>query len=310
MRILITGGAGFQGSHLAERLLDAGHKVTLLNTYSQQAERNISGCVEMLAAVWGSVTDAEVVEKTLREQAVVFHMAARVSVDESIETPESFLNVNVMGMYNVLEAAKKHGVRVIFASTCEVYGYAGDGLASETSELRPHSPYAASKAGADRLCFAYWMTHGLNVTVVRPCNIYGPRQRSGRSGAVIPRFVDRALSGEPLTVFGTGQQRREYMHVNDLVDAYHLVLDKNPDQGEAINLGTGETPSIREIAEFVAQKLDARVEYGPGRPGEVEGFNLDTSRSRLLGFEPRVPFWDGLDEYIRLRTADNERNAV
>jgi dTDP-glucose 4,6-dehydratase len=301
MRVLITGGAGFQGSHLAEHLLSLGHQITILNTFSEEAVHNVSSIAQEVPIVWGSVTDPEIVEKTVRGQQVIVHMAARINVDESVNAPSSFLAVNVMGSYNVLEAVRKHGGRLIYASSCEVYGSVPEKDLSETAELRPHSPYAASKAAADRLCFAYFKTYGMDITIVRACNIYGPRQKGGKGGAVIPIFVERALAKQPLVVFGTGQQRREYMHVDDLVAAYGLVLEKTDLQGEGINFGTGETPSIGEIAEFVAHRLSACVEYGAFRPGEVQRFALDSTKARQLGFVPRVLFWRGLEGYIQWR---------
>lgn len=301
MRILITGGAGFQGSHLAEGCLRQGHEVSILNTFSQRSLDNVSKLLKDANIVWGSITDPEIVEKTVRQQDVVIHMAARINVDESIQNPLSFLAANVTGTCNMLEAVRKFGSRMIHASSTEVYGSAGGGAIKETSEMRPYSPYAASKSAADRFCFSYVKTYDIDVTIVRPCNLFGPRQKSGAGGAVIPIFVDRASSGQPLTVFGSGEQRREYMHVDDLVDAYLFVLGRDDLKGEALNFGTGETPSIKEIAHFVAGKFDSKVEHGPGRLGEIDVMKLDSSKAKGLGFMPKVHFWDGLDRYIQWR---------
>ena len=299
MRVLVTGGAGFQGSHVVEQCLRAGHRVTVLNTFSEEAEGNIKSFAKDVSVVWGSVTDQEVVVKSVRDHDAVIHLAARINVDESIHSPYDFLFVNVTGTYNVLEAVKKYGTRLIYASSCEVYGDATSITPlTETADLRPHSPYAASKAAADRLCFAYWKTYGVNVTIVRPCNIYGPRQKGGQGGAVIPIFVERALGHQPLIVYGTGEQRREYMYVDDLVATYMLALERNDLEGEVINAGTGESPSIQEIAAFIAKRLETTIEHGPGRSGEVMGFSLDSSKARELGFSPRLTFWEGLERYI------------
>ena len=298
MRILVTGGAGFQGSHLAEKWSGDEHHVTVLNTYSVEAEENISGFADDVSIVWGTVTDPEIVEKTVRGQDVVVHLAARINVDESIDEPGKFVEVNVRGTANVLEAVRRSGARMILASSCEVYGFASGYLVTESAEMRPHSPYAASKAGADRLAFAYHKSYGLDVTMIRPCNIYGGRQKSGRGGAVIPIFVQRAISGMPMTLFGSGDQRREYMHVKDLVAAYDLVLKSSDLGGAALNVGSGEMPSIKEIAEFVTEKTAASIISGPARPGEVEGFTLDSTRINKLGFSPKIGFWDGLASYI------------
>ena len=298
MRVLITGGAGFQGSHLTERLVRDGHAVTVLSTLSDLSQRNIAPFANDVSLVWGSVTDAEIVDKTVRDQDAVVHMAARVNVDESIDSPIVFLAVNVIGTYNVLEAARKAGTRVVLASTCEVYGSSNPSPLTECADLRPHSPYAASKAGADRLCYAYHKTYGINVTVVRPCNIYGERQKSGRGGAVIPIFVSLAAQGKPLTVFGTGEQRREYMHVSDVVAAYELVLGRDDLAGEVVNFGSGETASVKELAEFISKRTGVETQYQAARPGEVPGFELDSSYARRLGFAPKVRFWDGLARYL------------
>lgn len=301
MRIMITGGAGFQGSHIAESLLEEGHQITILNTYSQDSVKNISQIDNRISVVWGSITDEEIVRKTTREHDAIIHLAALIHVDQSVQSPGSFIDVNIKGTYNILEAVREYGNRLIFSSSCEVYGATKSGLTYESAELNPHSPYAASKAGADRMCFAYWKTYGLDVTIVRPCNIYGPRQKSGKGGAVIPIFVDLALSGKPLTVFGSGEQTREYMHVNDLNQAYKLVLANSNLQGEVLNFGTSETPSIKDIANFIAAKIGTNVVYGNARPGEVSGFKLSSEKAIALGFKPDIPFWKGLDEYIKYR---------
>ena len=304
MRVLITGGGGFQGSHLAERLLRGGREVTVLSTISEESERNIAGFKDDASIVWGSITDAEIVEKTVRGQDAVVHMAARVNVDESIQSPISFLTVNVLGTHNVLEAVRRVGTRIIYASTCEVYGSSNPPPLSERSDLRPHSPYAASKAGADRLCYAYHKTYGTDVTIVRPCNIYGERQKSGPGGAVIPIFASLAAQGSALTVFGTGEQRREYMHVSDVVAAYDMILGRDDLKGEVVNVGTGETVSIREIAEFIAARAGVEVRCQPARPGEVPRFKLDSSFARKLGFAPKVKFMDGLARYLEWVSAN------
>lgn len=301
MRVVITGGAGFQGSHLAEGCLKAGHEVTILNTFSEVSLDNINGFADDVNVVWGSITDPEIVEKTVRRQDVVIHMAARINVDESISTPLSSVSVNVIGTCNILEAAKEHDVRLIFASSTEVYGSTSQKDANEKSEMRPHSPYAASKTAADRMCYAYGKTYGQDITIMRACNLFGPRQKSGKGGAVIPIFVERALSGEPLIVNGSGEQRREYMHVSDLVQAYLLVLGRDDLSGETLNIGTKETPSIKEIAYFIAENLGSSVEFGPSRQGEVDVLRLDSTKGRSLGIKPQISFWDGLRQYIEWR---------
>ena len=300
MRLLVTGGAGFQGRQLVAHWLQAGHEVTVLNTYSEAAERAAADLARDARLVWGSVTDKEIVHKTARGQDVVVHLAARISVDESIADPAAILSVNVMGTFNVLEAVRGEGARMIYASSCEAYGYAKPPV-TEQSELRPHSPYAASKAAADRLCYAYYKTYGVDVTILRPCNIYGEGQKADRGGAVIPTMVGRGLAGQPIMLAGDGSQRREYMHVSDLVAAYDLFLNATGHGGEIFNVGTGETISIKDIADVVSAKLGVPVEHHEARPGEVLGFGLESSKARALGFSPQVGFEDGLSRYIEWR---------
>ena len=298
MRILITGGAGFQGSHLAEKWAGDGHEVTILNTYSAEADNNIAELSHNVVVVWGSVTDREIVEKTVRGQDVVAHLAASINVDESLVRPISYLDVNVGGTVNVLEAIRATGARLIYASSCEVYGHALTSPVAEHAELRPYSPYAASKAAADRMCFAYCHSFGIDATIVRPSNVYGNRQKSGRSGAVVARFARLAMASEDLTVYGSGEQRREYINVQDLVSAYDLILHRTDLTGLSLNVGTGDTPSIMEIARFVSRNFGVSVRNGPARPGEVPGFELDSSLIKGFGFQAKIGFWDGMAEYL------------
>jgi dTDP-glucose 4,6-dehydratase len=303
MKILIIGGAGFQGSHMVEKWLAAGHDLTVLNTWSERSESNMKPFAGDIKLVWGSITDPEIVNKTVREHEVVVQLAARVNVDESINQPGMVTMVNVMGTHHILEACKAHGARLIHGSSCEVYGSAKPLPVTENSALMPHSPYAASKAGADRLCYAYYETFGMDVSVMRPCNIYGERQKEGVGGAVISIFTRLALEGKPLKVFGDGLQTREYMHVKDVVDAYDIVLNRNDVAGQTFNAGTGETISIKDIANFVASRTGVAVEHAAPRAGEVPEFMLDSSKIRALGFEPKIKFWDGIERYVEWRKA-------
>ena len=299
MKILVTGGTGFQGSHLVRHLLKQGHDITILNTWSDRSQANLEDIKDDARIIWGSITDKEIVDKSVRDQDVVFNLAARVNVDESIEDPLSYIEVNVKGTYNILEAVTKQEKRLIHASTCEVYGAPlGNGILDEHAELRPHSPYAASKAGADRLCFAYYKTYGTNVTIVRPFNIFGERQKEGPGGALIAIFTRLALEGKPLRVFGSGDQTRDYLHINDLVKAYELVFTRNGLAGEVINFGTGIETSIKDIAEYIGKALNAEVQYVESRRGEVKHFGANCGKAEKLGFKPEVDIWEGIDQYI------------
>lgn len=303
MDILITGGAGFQGTHLAEKLLALGHDVTVLNTLTPQSRRNeqyLNGC----HIIWGSVTDREVTEKAMRGKDVVFHLGARVNVDESIAYPWEAIDVNIRGTFNVLESARKIGARMILTSSCEVYGLPEQAPVAENAELRPMSPYAASKAAADRLCFAYAQTYKVPVTIARFFNIFGERQKEGAFGAVIPIFVAKALRNEPITVFGDGAQTRDYVHISDVVRAYEMLLIHPELSGEVINFGSGVATRIKDIAEHIAKRMGAKVVYTDGRPGEASNMIADYSKAtRLLGWKPTVNIFDGIDRYIVWRKA-------
>ena len=302
MKILITGGSGFQGSHLAESLAKKGHKVTVINTFSEEKLKNMTNFGDDIRVVFGSVTDPVLVEKTVLGHDVVFHLAANINVDHSLRDPRSFLEVNVMGTFNILEAVRQSGARLIHASTCEVYGDGHDlkeeELLDETSEMRPNSPYAASKAGADRLCHLYYKSYGVDVTIVRPFNIFGERQKSGTFGALIPILVRKAMAGEQLTVFGDGSATRDYLYVADLVSAYELVMETEGLSGKAINFASGTNTSVKDIANYIAKKFAGEVKHGPARPGEVTRFPADITLAKSIGFETKVDIWEGIDRYI------------
>lgn len=303
MNILITGGAGFQGSHLANYLVENGHVVSVLNTQSEVAERNVTQMDDRIKVVYGSVTDMSVVDELVEGTDVVFHLAAKINVDESLIDPAKYMENNVMpGTYNVLEAVRKHKPRLIYASTCEVYGdghdLKEDQLLDESATLKPNSPYAASKAAADRLCHAYHRSYDLDITIVRPFNIFGERQKSGTFGALIPILVRKAMTGDKLTIFGDGKSTRDYLNIDDLVTAYQIVLDRDDLKGMTVNFASGLNTSVKDIAEYIAKKLGAEIEYGPARPGEVSRFPADISLAKNIGFEPKVSIWEGIDRYI------------
>jgi len=259
--------------------------------------------------IWGSITDKELVDKSVRGHETVIHMAARINVDESLKDPLAFFYSNILGASNILEAVKNYGSRLIFVSTCEVYGDGHDlkdgELLGESAELKPNSPYAASKASADRICYAYFRSFGLDVTIVRPFNIYGERQKSGLFGALIPILTAKALKGENLTVFGEGSATRDYTHVSDIVRAYNLVLENSSLKGKAINFASGRNTRIKDIAEYIAKKFGVQVVHGPPRSGEVMRFPADISFARSLGYVPKISIWEGIDRY--LKWAKNEQ---
>ncbi|MEK7180174.1 MAG: NAD-dependent epimerase/dehydratase family protein [Patescibacteria group bacterium] len=302
MKILITGGGGFQGSHLAEFFLQNGHSVSVLNTYSEISRANLSNVLDKVNLIWGSVTDKEIVDKSVRGHDVVFHMAARINVDESLQDPLAFFQVNILGTYNVLEAIRKYKNRLILISTCEVYGDGhtikeGERL-NEGAELKPNSPYAASKAAADRISYSYFKSFDLDITIIRPFNLYGERQKSGLFGALIPIMVGKAMRGEDLTVFGDGSAKRDYCYISDIIEAYNLVFNSNQLKGKTINFASGQDTAVKDIVEHIAKKFNVKIVHGEARRGEVMRFPADISLAKSLGFSPKVSIWEGIDRYI------------
>lgn len=315
MKILITGGCGFQGANLTRAMLDRGDRVTILSTFSDRSQQNIERFgLQDATVVWGSITDTDSVEKVVRDHDLVFHLAANIHVDESIAEPLKYYTTNVLGTYNVVEHCRRERIPLIHIATCEVYG--GCDLCDrpngpsgcrqvirESCPLKPQSPYAASKAGADLLAFAHRVTYDQRILILRPGNIYGPGQRYGTRGAVIPIFVGKALRGDPLTIHGDGSQGRDFIYVKDLVRAYLLLAERflrDEIHHPVVNIGTGHDISVAKIAQQVIAMTGNRsaIVCGPERPGKVQTFRLDNTILDELGFEFAYTFEQGLQEYI------------
>jgi dTDP-glucose 4,6-dehydratase len=311
MKILVTGGGGFQGSHLVESLVKAGHHVSVLNTYSEISKANLANVADKITIIWGSVTDKEIADKSVRGHDAVFHLAAHINVDESLKDPEVFVRANIFGTYNLLEAARKHDSRFILTSSCEVYGDGHDlkpgEKLSESSELKPNSPYAASKAAADRLAYSYYKSFGTDVTILRPFNLFGERQKSGTWGALIPILTAKAMRGDDLVIFGDGQSERDYTHVSDIVKAYHLVLNNKNLKGKTVNFASGKNTKVADIADYIAKKFKVKIVHAPARTGEVQRFPADITFAKSLGYSPKVEIWEGIDRYIKWAKAQKKR---
>ncbi|HEX9122331.1 MAG TPA: dTDP-glucose 4,6-dehydratase [Actinomycetota bacterium] len=296
--VLVTGGAGFIGSHLVDRLLDdPGVHVTVLDRLSIGGRReNLASHEEdpRFRFVLGDVNDDELVDGLVREAGAVVHCAAETHVDRSIADPREFLVTNLLGTQTVLEACRRHATRLLMVSTDEVYGAnAPDGEPfAEDEALRPRSPYAASKAGADLLCHAYHATYGVNVTVVRGTNAFGPRQLE----RVVPTYALAALRGMPVPVYGQGEQRREFLYVTDWVGAAKIVLDRG-EPGVVYNIGGGTELANLELAKRICALAGAAgslVTFVPDRPGHDFRYGVRPDRLRALGWAPAVPFDDAL----------------
>lgn len=303
MRVAVTGGAGFQGSHLVEALLARGDEVTVLNTLSKHSQANVGLFKGAANVVWGSITDRQVVSKTLREHDLVFHLAANIHVDESIADPRSYYETNVLGTANVVETCVKDHTPLIHVSSCEVYGYSAEPCTEDTP-LRPRSPYAASKAGAECLARAHAITYGSPVLILRPTNVFGTRQRGGVRGAVIPRFASLASRGLPLTLYGDGSQRRDFIGIATLAEAYLFLADSfvaDADTPPVINIGTASNCTIAHLAERANAFFNnpSPIATLPPRAGEVQSFTVSNGLLRNYGFEVTSSLDDELIEYFR-----------
>ncbi len=303
MRLLVTGGAGFIGSNFARLAVGRGHDVVVLDklTYAGNLEtlRDLLDAGRV-AFVRGDVCDPTAVSGAIRGCDAVVHLAAETHVDRSIVEAGDFVRTDVLGTHVVLEAARREGVdRIIHVSTDEVYGASGPRPSREDSPLNPRSPYAASKAGADRLAYAYHATYGLPVVITRCVNNYGPYQHPEKA---VPLFAVCALVGHPLPVYGTGRNRREWIHVEDHCEALLALLRKRGIEGETFNVGTGERRSTIQIAQAVVEALGrprSLIGRVADRPGHVQSHAVDSGRLRRAGWRPRRSLGPGLPKAAR-----------
>ena len=297
MRVLVTGGAGFIGSHFAKRLAAAGDDVVVLDKLTYSGNRaNLAGSdVELVV---GDICDADAVAAAADGCDAVVNFAAETHVDRSILGAAEFIETDVLGTYVLLNWARDAGVRLVQVSTDEVYGDVPPGVSSkEDDPLRPSSPYAASKAGGDLQVLAAVRTYGVDAVITRGSNTYGPNQYPEK---VIPLFVTNALDGEPLPLYGDGRQTRDWLHVEDHCAAVELVLREGR-AGEVYNVGAGEEIENRELTRRILELTGADeslVRRVDDRPGHDRRYSLDTSKLRALGWSPARRLADGLPDTV------------
>jgi dTDP-glucose 4,6-dehydratase len=307
-RVLVTGGAGFISSNFIRHLLaKTPYEVVSLDalTYAGNLE-NLADVMshERLSFVRGDICDSELVADVVAEVDVIVNAAAESHVAKSIaEGGREFVETNVEGTRILLDAIRESPVeRFILISSSEVYGTAVTAPMDEEHPLNPRSPYAATKAGADRLAYSYFVTYGLPIVIVRPFNNYGPRQHPEK---VIPRFVTQALDDEPLTIHGDGHASRDWLYVDDDAEAIEAIIAAPLDAvaGEVLNVATGIDTSIVEIADLVLEELGKPPSlkvHTEDRPGQVaRNIGANEKAKRLLGWEPQVSFDEGLERTTR-----------
>ena len=318
MRALITGGAGFIGSHLADYLLDRDDQVILLDDLSTGRLANISHLNGRADAefVLGSILNADLVDNVVSRVDTIFHLAAAVGVNLIVEKPLESLMTNIRGTETVVEKAHKHGKRILVMSTSEIYGKNTSDSLSEGddrilgSPLKSRWSYSEAKAIDEILAYTYWREKGLETVIVRLFNTVGPRQ-TGSYGMVVPRFVGQALRNEPITIFGDGTQTRCFCHVSDVVKGL-VALSEHPEAfGKVFNLGGGEEVSIKELAERVIELAGSQssLEFLPYDVAYEAGFEdmerrvPNTERARqLVGFKPST----SLDDIVRSVIEDQQ----
>jgi dTDP-glucose 4,6-dehydratase len=293
MRVLVTGGAGFIGSHFAKRLAAAGEDVVVLDKLAYSGNRaNLEGAqVEFVA---GDIADPGAVAQAAEGCDAIVNFAAETHVDRSIFGATEFIETDVLGTYVLLAWVREHGVRFVQVSTDEVYGDVPEGASSrEDDPLRPSSPYSASKAGGDLQVVAAVRTYGVNASITRGSNTYGPNQYPEK---IIPLFITNALDGEPLPVYGDGRQTRDWLHVDDHCSGIELVL-REGEAGGIYNVGGGEEVENRDLTARILELTEADeslVRHVEDRPGHDRRYSLETTKLRALGWAPAHTLADGL----------------
>jgi dTDP-glucose 4,6-dehydratase len=306
-RVLVTGGAGFISSNVVRHLLgETAHEVVSLDalTYAGNIE-NLADVLahERLSFVEGDIRDAELVREVVAGVDVIVNAAAESHVEKSIlEGASEFVTTNVEGTQILLDAVRETPVeRFVLISSSEVYGTAERAQMDEEHPLNPRSPYAATKAGADRLAYAYAVTYGLPIVILRPFNNYGPRQHPEK---LVPRFITSALEDEPLTVHGDGSASRDWLYVDDDAEAIQAAIEADLDvvAGEVINIATGVDLNVSEVADLVLEavgKPSSLKLHVDERPGQVQRHIGSTDRAaRLLGWTARTSFETGLERTV------------
>jgi UDP-glucose 4-epimerase len=291
--VLVTGGAGFIGSHIARALADD-NEVRVLDDLSRGDPENVPRGADLLI---GDVADGDDLDEAIAGVDLVFHEAALVSVARSVEVPRETEAQNADATLHVLEAARRRDARVVLASSAAVYGHPEQVPIPESHPTAPTSPYGVSKLAADHYTRLYASLYGLPTVALRYFNVYGPGQPGGDYSGVVSVFLDQARRGAPISVDGDGEQTRDFVHVRDVVGA-NLAAATTDAVGEAFNVGTGDAVTIRELAELIRETVgdDVPVVHTDPRPGDIRHSRADTTAAReRLGYEPSVPLGVGLE---------------
>jgi nucleoside-diphosphate-sugar epimerase len=297
MQFLVTGGAGFIGSNIVKRLLELGHTPVVYDALSSGYRENLLPDVPFIQA---DVRDGDLLRRAAKGCEAILHLAASVGNKRSIDHPLEDAAINVLGTLNVLEAARNNGINnVVFSSSAGIFGELKTLPIAEDHPQEPDSPYGASKLAAEKMCLVYNKLYGMHNVCLRYFNVFGPQQRYDAYGNVIPIFADRVLRRMPLTIYGDGEQTRDFINVRDVADANLQAALAGAVKG-VFNIGSGRRISINELARLVQQVAGTQVGVtaAPPRPGDVRDSLADIRLARsAFGFSPKVDFRQGLAEY-------------
>ncbi len=294
--IVVTGGAGFIGSHIAWELVKDNEVIVIDNLYTGKKE-NVPPGAKLIKA---DIRDYSAIAELINNADYIFHEAAQVSVVESIRDPVFTEEVNVLGTLNVLKALLEGHGKLIFASSAAVYGDNPNLPLKETERPRPLSPYGVTKATAEEYLRVYHELYGLPVVSLRYFNVFGPRQSFNQYAGVISIFINRALAGEPLVIFGDGKQTRDFIYVKDVVRANLLVAESKRANGKVFNVATGRETTILELAMKIIEitGTTSSIVFDKPRPGDIRRSVADISEIKKLGFEPAFSLEEGLKKTV------------
>lgn len=298
-KCVVTGGAGFIGSNLTKELVARGYEVVVIDDLSSGSRQNLMQTPATL--VEASILNRPALRMTMQGADTVFHLAASVGNKRSIDAPLLDSEVNVMGTVQVLEACREAGVRkIVYSSSAGIFGELQQVPIAEDHPIAPNTPYGASKLCAEKMCLAYAKLGYLDAVCLRYFNVYGPGQKFDQYGNVIPIFVFQMLQGEPVTIFGDGEQTRDFIHVQDVVQA-NLRAAFEYDNSGVFNLGSEQSLTINRLIEVIrsAVGVPVQVRHGDPRPGDARDSLADTRLARQqLGFAPQIDFSEGIAEYV------------
>lgn len=299
-KVLVTGGSGFIGSNLVKHLIENGNSVTVLDDFSSGYRSNLNPFPEV-NIVEGDVRDQDAVSKAIRGAEVVFHLAASVGNKRSIDFPVTDAEINVLGTIRILEAARKEGVRkIVTSSSAGIFGELKTIPIKEDHPVEPDTPYGCTKLCEEKLSLAYAKLYSIEAVCLRYFNVFGPNQRFDAYGNVIPIFVFRMLGNEPLLIYGDGEQTRDFVHVNDVVQANIKAADAMGVSG-AFNIASGRSVTINRLVEMITKNQNKLINiiHGPERAGDVRHSLADISLAQQqLNYNPSVDLEQGLNEYI------------